>query len=161
MFFPEIDQFFPVYPLLYQIMMNETEIPHKAETLKLNDVPFTFDDIHRVVKSFYHKVPMDKHLKVPFSSVEDWPYHIDKLTHFWWTRFGGMAYMDVRYNPVQKHYDTGFNEEFLDIWLKLFKSVLTEELSSEQARIWGMIAQNMGEALNKNNELIKKYYAVK
>lgn len=129
--------------------------------LEVNSVKFTFDDIHQVVETFYRKVAVDKHLRGPFSVVDDWPHHIERLTHFWWIRFGGRAYMDVMYNPVQKHFETGFNEEFLDVWLTLFKSVLKEKLTPEQAELWSMFAEGMGQALNRNNELMKQHYGVK
>lgn len=139
-------------------MSDDEYLPNKDDYVEVNSIQFTFDDIRRVVDAFYKKVATDKHLKVPFNSVEDWPHHIERLTHFWWTRFGGRAYLEARYNPVQKHFETGFNEFFLDHWLDLFKGVLFEELESTKAQFWFLIAQNMGEALNRNNELMKQHH---
>lgn len=133
----------------------------KDSFVEVNSIKFTFEDIHNVVEAFYRKVAIDKHLRGPFSVVDDWPHHIERLTHFWWIRFGGRPYMDVMYNPVQKHFETGFSEEFLDVWLTLFKSVMKQKLTSEQAELWGMFADGMGQALNRNNQMMKQHYGAK
>lgn len=133
----------------------------KNDFVEVNSIKFTFEDIDQVIKKFYTKVAIDSHLKGPFSVVDDWPHHIDRLTHFWWIRFGGKPYMPVNYNPVQKHWETGFNEVFLDHWLTLFKSVLKEVLTPEQVQFWSTLADGMGNALNRNNELMKMQYGTK
>ena len=136
--------------------MNNTQLkPQGHDFVEVSSIKFTHDDIYQVVKTFYAKVAKDRYLQAPFKVVEDWPYHIDKLTHFWWIRFGGKPYMPMRYDPVQKHYETGFSEELLDIWLNLFKEVLNEVLEPSQVHLWSIIAQTMGDALNSNNELMK------
>ena len=129
--------------------------------VEINSIKFTLEDINLVVKKFYTKVEIDPYLRGPFNVVDDWPHHIDRLTHFWWVRMGGRAYMDAQYNPVQKHYETGFSEELLDHWLTLFKNVLKETLSPEQSQIWTNLAEGMGAALNRNNELMKLHYSHK
>lgn len=139
-------------------MENKTNFPDNNAIVVVHSVEFKFEDIHRTIESFYRQVAFDRHLRVPFAVVEDWPHHIERLTHFWWIRFGGKPYMDVQYNPIQKHYETGFNEDFLDIWLSLFKSTLNSTLNPGQSQIWMMFAESMGEALNRNNELMKRHY---
>ncbi len=126
----------------------------QKEPLVLRGIPFTWDDIHSVVDAFYHQVQLDHMLRIPFQSVDDWPHHIERLTHFWWIRFGGRPYMDVSYDPVGKHFETGFNEHFLERWLELFRSTLRKELKKEQADLWDEFAQNIGVALTRNNEMM-------
>lgn len=124
------------------------------EPLVLNGVSFTWEDIHKVVSSFYRQVQYDQLLSIPFQTVDDWPHHIERLTHFWWIRFGGRPYMHVNYDPIGKHFETGFNEHFLERWLELFQKTLQSELSKEQAELWHHFAQNIGVALTRNNELM-------
>lgn len=122
----------------------------------VNGVIFTHKDIETVVDTFYYKVQEDPILKVPFQSVHNWPEHIERLTHFWWTRFGGEPYMTAEYNPILKHYHAGFNDVLLERWLGLFHVVLKENLSEEQYRLWALISQRMGQGLARNNELYKE-----
>lgn len=133
--------------------------PDNHDSIKLNNVSFTFSDIHDVVESFYRKVPQDELLKIPFGNVKDWPHHIEHLTHFWWGRLGGDPYMDASYNPPRKHFEAGFNETLLKRWLELFNETLTEKLRPNQAELWSAIAARMGFALNMKNEMLKKHFA--
>jgi len=128
------------------------------QTVDVNGCVFTHQDILAVVDAFYRRVETDALLKVPFGSVEDWPEHIAKLTHFWWTRFGGKSYMDVEYSPPLKHYRAGFNREFLSRWLSLFHQTLQEKLTPDQAKMWKTIADRMGEGLSlKNDMMIERF----
>lgn len=133
--------------------------PKDDDFFEIRSIRFTFKDIHNVVDAFYKEVAVDPLLSVPFGSVKDWPHHIESLTHFWWTRFGGRAYMDVSYNPVGKHFEAGFNEEFLKRWLALFKATLDKTLSPAQSELWEAISISMGSALSKNNELMKQHHS--
>lgn len=133
-------------------MTSNFKTPEGQESLRLNAVDFTFLDIKNVVENFYTQVAVDPVLKVPFSTVDDWPHHIDRLTHFWWTRFGGDAYMDATYNPPEKHFLAGFNQVLLSHWLELFHRTLKSTLNPAQAQLWGSVADRMGVALNAKNE---------
>lgn len=126
----------------------------KHQSLIVRGVTYSWSDINKVVQSFYRQVQLDSMLKIPFQSVDDWPHHIERLTHFWWIRFGGQPYMDVRYDPVTKHFETGFNEHFLERWLELFKETLKSELTNEQADLWYDFAKNIGVALTRNDEFM-------
>lgn len=126
----------------------------KQDPLSFLGVVYTWEDIHKVVKTFYQKVEIDTLLKIPFLAVDDWPHHIERLTHFWWIRLGGRPYLDVRYDPVGRHFETGFNEHFLERWLELFHQVLKTHLTQEQADQWYALAQSMGTSLSRNNELM-------
>ncbi|MGZ3744716.1 MAG: group III truncated hemoglobin [Pseudobdellovibrionaceae bacterium] len=139
-------------------LKSEILFPKSKEYLELNSVKFTFQDINAVVEDFYGKVAADPLLKIPFQSVEDWPYHVQRLTHFWWGRFGGTPYMNTTYNPPEKHFFAGFNQDFLARWLLLFQETLKNILSSEQADLWSMIAISMGKALTIKNELYRQEY---
>ena len=134
--------------------MDDSELNN--QTVSLNGVVFTHADIFKVVDIFYHRIQQDPILKVPFQSVQDWPEHIKRLAHFWWARFGGRPYLDVQYNPVMKHFEAGFNEEFLQRWLSLFHETIKENLQDDQYRIWAMISEKMGASLSFRNDLLKK-----
>lgn len=124
----------------------------------INGVGINHEKIFNVVNSFYQKVEKDNLLKIPFQSVHDWPEHIERLTHFWWLRFGGKPYMFSHYNPVTKHYFAGFNKTLLEHWLHLFHKTLDEELTPEQAASWKEVSQQMGKALNFRNDIYKKQH---
>lgn len=130
--------------------------PEKSDSIEINGVRFTFNDIHEVVSRFYTKVEHDEVLKVPFATVHDWPVHIDRLTHFWWTRLSGSRYLDVTYNPVEKHFEAGFNDEFLQRWLNLFGETMRSALNEDQATLWLAIAMRMGQALGFKNEMYRQ-----
>lgn len=138
--------------------MDKNQEFSEMSTVEVNGIVFSHEDISRVVDAFYRKVEQDSLLKVPFRSVQDWPEHIRRLTHFWWIRFGGKPYMVSQYNPVAKHYFAGFNQEFLDHWLGLFHQTLNEKLDSHQALLWKTISEQMGQSLSIRNEHLKKEY---
>lgn len=127
----------------------------KAEVVEVNGISFTHHDVHVVVEDFYRKVAIDDELSVPFRSVHDWPEHVERLTHFWWIRFGGKPYMMTHYNPVLKHFYAGFNEELLKRWIFLFKQTLQNKLTPEQTQIWGTLVDKMGASLLIRNDLLK------
>lgn len=128
--------------------------PADTDTVDLDGVPFAHRDIFNVVDDFYTRVQNDPILKVPFGSVTDWPEHIEKLTHFWWVRFGGEAYFSIRYNPIGKHFIAGFNRDFLKRWLSLFHETLKIHLNEQQSLAWKDISERMGQSLAQRNDLL-------
>lgn len=127
--------------------------PKGSDEVIVNGVAFKHEDMFKVIDQFYTLIQSDSLLKVPFASVHDWPDHIVRLTHFWWIRFGGKPYLPfVSYNPVEKHFFAGFNQEFLQRWLMLFHNTLEKNLSPQQAELWTLISQRMGSALSLKNE---------
>lgn len=141
--------------------MSFDEKKRPQEPLTLNGVLFFHDDIFRVVDAFYSRVQKDPILQIPFKSVVDWPEHVDNLTHFWWSRFGGPPYRFNHYNPVGKHFFAGFNRELLSRWLLLFRETLDQHLTPEQASLWGLVSERMGESLFIKNEFFKRDYEAK
>lgn len=139
--------------------MSDKKHPQPTDSLNVNGVTFAHADIFSVVDDFYTRIQKDPLLKVPFSSVHDWPEHIEKLTHFWWLRFGGRAYLFSEYNPVLKHFFAGFNDELLKRWLELFHETLKEHLNEDQCALWKNISERMGHALSQRNESLKAHYA--
>ncbi len=133
-------------------MNSSNKFPNNNDVIKIKEYEFPFAQVSAVVFQFYQMVTIDELLKQPFSSVEDWPHHIENLTHFWWCRLGGYPYMQTTYNPVEKHFQAGFNQVFLKRWLELFREVLQNNLSLEQAEIWASLAERMGTALSVNHE---------
>lgn len=127
-----------------------------TESLTINGVSFTYAEIHRVVDIFYARVQEDPVLQLPFRSVQDWPEHVRKLTHFWWLRLGGAPYAHYRYNPVAKHFHAGFSRALLSRWLTLFHDVLREHLREDQYEFWALLSQQMGQGLSLKNDLYEK-----
>lgn len=139
-------------------MNSNTSAPNPNEKIQLGKVNFSHQDIFNVVDKFYTKIQLDPILKIPFSSVHDWPEHIQRLTHFWWIRFGGKPYMFSQYNPVAKHFFAGFNEDLLQRWLRIFHETLNSELQADQAQLWKTISESMGQALLQKNEIFREEY---
>lgn len=138
--------------------MDSKAVPNEQEQISVNGVTFTHGDIFRVVDDFYTRIQQDSLLSVPFRSVHDWPDHIQRLTHFWWIRFGGKPYLFSEYNPVAKHFFAGFNSEFLAQWLMLFHATLQTHLRQDQVDLWTLISQKMGQALSMKNEHFRAAY---
>jgi hemoglobin len=132
--------------------------PNPDEQITLNRIPFSHADIRRVVDGFYRRVELDPVLAVPFRSVENWPAHIQHMTHFWWIRFGGRAYLETSYNPVEKHSTAGFNLAFLSRWLTIFQDTLESTLNPEQAHLWGIVAERIGQSLSMKNDYYRREY---
>lgn len=139
-------------------MKKNSKFVHHSEYVQLNNVLFTHTDIFNVIDSFYQKVERDPILSVPFQSVADWPEHIERMTQFWWIRFGGKPYMFSYYNPVPKHFFAGFNPHFLSHWLHLFHQTLDERLDLKKAQVWKIISIQMGKGLLVRNEHFRKEY---
>ncbi len=133
-------------------MNSSGNTPQDTESLQVHTVQFEFQEIRNVVDKFYTKIQMDPDLKVPFESVNDWPHHIERLTHFWWTRFGGMPYLAASYDPVEKHFLAGFNDILLKKWLKLFRETLENVLGPDQSRFWAEMTERMGRSLSQRND---------
>jgi len=131
-----------------------------SDEIRINGVRFTLGDLFNVVDDFYARVQVDPILKVPFHSVHDWPDHIQRITHFWWIRFGGKPYLFAEYNPVLKHFFAGFNTVFLTQWLKLFHETLREHLNEEQSNLWKVISERMGHSLSIKNDYFKEHYEI-
>lgn len=129
-----------------------------AEKVELGGVTFTHTEIATVVEDFYNRVQADPLLQAPFRSVEDWPLHIRRLTHFWWIRFGGRPYLFYQYDPVTKHFFAGFNGELLERWLDLFNQTLKDHLSETQSELWRTVTVRMGHSLTMKNEMYRQAY---
>lgn len=138
--------------------MNTPTPPKLTDEILVHHIPFTHKDIFTVVNDFYHRVQTDPLLQVPFKSVHNWPEHIQRITHFWWIRFGGTPYMSAEYNPVLKHFFAGFNAEFLERWLQLFHATLHTHLNDQQRELWALISVRMGHSLSIKNEYFREHY---
>lgn len=135
------------------VIMSNSDFDNK--TVLVNGITFSHRDINKVVDSFYLKIQHDEILKIPFQSVHDWPEHIERLTHFWWIKFGGKPYMFNEYNPVLKHFFAGFNEALLTRWLSIFQATLAEHLTHAQCVLWTNISDQMGRGLLMKNEIFR------
>ncbi|MCO5142393.1 MAG: group III truncated hemoglobin [Oligoflexia bacterium] len=136
--------------------MSDTLLPSEDEYILLNSIAFTHGEIYRVVDDFYSRIQNDTVLSLPFQSVTNWPEHIKRLTHFWWIRFGGRAYLSEEYNPVLKHFHAGFNKALLSRWLSIFHETLATHLPQEKVDLWTLISQRMGDGLIFKDELYRR-----
>lgn len=109
--------------------------------------------IRAVVEAFYAEVRRHPRLALPFGRVDDWPRHLDQLTHFWWTTLGGERYLDYRYHVAARHAGTGFTPALLQDWLALFEHTLRANLPAELAEPWLERARRIGESLRLMHEL--------
>lgn len=132
--------------------------PMDTDLVMINGIHFSYRDIHSVIDEFYYRVQLDSVLSVPFRSVNDWPVHIQRLTHFWWIRFGGAPYLSVQYDPVTKHFLGGFNLALLSRWLTIFHEVLKKNLDAEQSEIWELVSTRIGQGLSVKNEMYQEEY---
>lgn len=133
--------------------------PVDEESVVLHGVNYTHGEICRVIEVFYGRVQKDRLLHVPFQSVQEWPHHIQRIVHFWWVRMGGKPYLNGLYNPGLKHFEAGFNREFLARWLEVFHESLRVHLNPKQVELWQSIAERMGEALSLKNDLMLRMAA--
>lgn len=129
--------------------------PKKDSFVTVSGVRYYHSEVFLVVDTFYKSVSTHPSLKVPFKSVYDWPEHIERMTQFWWIRFGGRPYMFSQYNPVLKHYYAGFNKKYLSEWLELFHQTLDIKLTTKQASMWKNLSKQMGIGLLARNEMIR------
>lgn len=113
--------------------------------------------IDRVVDDFYSLVQTHPTLAKPFSSVDDWPNHKDRIAHFWWVALGGKPQKSYRYDPVGKHFSAGFNAELLEDWKQLFRTVISSHIKADLAEKWFSRVQMIGEnLLTQNDRLMGK-----
>lgn len=136
--------------------MSSKNTPTPETEIQINGIIFTHQNLFVVVNDFYTRIQSDTILQVPFKSVHDWPEHIARLTHFWWTRFGGQAYMLAEYNPPLKHFYAGFNTELLERWLRIFHETLQTHLNPDQVSLWKLISERMGDSLSMKNEYLRQ-----
>lgn len=138
--------------------MNQNHPERIEKVVCIDGVTFSHKDLLVVIDDFYSRIQLDPILSIPFRSVGDWPEHIERLTHFWWVRFGGKPYQFGHYSPVTKHFFAGFNRALLARWLHIFDQTLQTHLTKEQSNLWKKVADQMGEALAIKNEIFGKSY---
>ncbi|QNM97432.1 group III truncated hemoglobin [Chitinimonas koreensis] len=109
--------------------------------------------VGQVVDEFYRQVRRHPTLAGPFARVDDWPAHLERLTHFWWVTLGGERYLDYRYAVPARHAEAGFTPALLHDWLALFRQVVRAQLAPEQAGAWITRAERIGESLRLMHEL--------
>ncbi|AGH95361.1 group III truncated hemoglobin [Pseudobdellovibrio exovorus] len=142
-------------------MNKKSPLEPELNTVAVNGVTFRHQDIYNVIDDFYNRIQQDSILSVSFRSVHDWPEHIERLTHFWWIRFGGHPYLSTEYNPVTKHFFAGFNHNLLERWLGLFHQTLDDRLTLQQSHLWKLISERIGNSLSIKNEMYLRQYSKK
>jgi hemoglobin len=104
-----------------------------------------------VVDQFYDAVKTHPTLSAPFSSVKNWHHHKDRITEFWWTALGGKPVASHSYDPVGKHFASGFNAD----WKALFLEILNQNLPENLAQNWYQRVEMIGSNLVRQNERLK------
>lgn len=135
--------------------MNEQKKPLSTDTVTLNKVTFSHQDIFNVGDHFYGQLMQQNSSSEVSISAHDKTEHVDRLTQFWWVRFGGKPYLFSDYNPVAKHFFAGFNQQVLTNWLEIFHHALKDHLTDSQAHVWSNIAIKMGQMLMAKNEFFR------
>lgn len=105
------------------------------------------ETVCRVVDDFYGRVQHHPTLAEPFERVQDWPEHIARLSHFWWTTLGGERYRNDQYHVLAKHGPIGITDALVDDWLALFRTTLEDHLTQEQADFWYEYAEQLGQSI--------------
>jgi hemoglobin len=105
------------------------------------------ETIYRVVDRFYSQIQTHPTLAGPFSHVEDWPHHKERLTYFWWVVLGGARTRQEQYDPVTKHFNAGFSPELLADWLVLFGTTVEQQVPAPLAAAWLEVAGKIGDGL--------------
>ena len=76
--------------------------------------------VEAVVNDFYNRIQSHPTLSIPFSVVDHWDEHKQKISEFWWVALGGKPSTSYTYDPVGKHFEAGFTEDLLKAWKALF-----------------------------------------
>ena len=114
-------------------------------------IPPRFDvtaaQIDHVVSAFYDQVRRDPTLAPIFAAhVNDWSHHEAKIAGFW--RNAILHERSYNGNPMQKHMAAGnIAPAHFALWLKIFDTVLNDELSELQAKSWSSLAHRIGQGL--------------
>ena len=113
--------------------------------------------IDKVVDDFYNRIQKHPTLSKPFSIVNHWKEHKDKIAEFWWVVLGGIPSNSYKYDPVNKHFAAGFTQELLEDWKALFFEVLSAHLPIDLAQAWQSRVELIGgNLLMQNDRLIQK-----
>ncbi|WP_162246365.1 DUF1971 domain-containing protein [Rhizobium sp. Root1204] len=91
------------------------------------------DKIKEILVAFYARVRADPSLSVPFSVVEDWDEHMERLSDFW----SSLMLTTGRYkgNPLSMHaiHSDLIRPEMFQRWLELWKLTTNELLEPQTA----------------------------
>jgi hemoglobin len=110
------------------------------------------DAIKTVVDQFYDAIQTHPTLQIPFNKVQDWPHHKERIAEFWWAALGGRPAMSYSYDPVGKHFASGFNASLLHDWQTLFLEILNKNISQELAAAWYQRVEMIGANLVRQND---------
>jgi len=108
----------------------------------------TFDDIKRMVDTFYSAIREDEMLGEIFNEkIQDrWPEHLDKMYRFWQTvLFGEHTYFG---SPFLPHAKLPVDAEHFDTWLSIFNRTVDDLFEGEKANRAKWQGQRMAEMFN-------------
>ena len=108
----------------------------------------TPEEINRVVAEFYREVRLHPMLGPVFAQhVRDWAAHEEKVASFW--RNAILLERGYEGNPMAVHKAAGNVRPGMFLpWLDLFDTVLTRNLTAEQAASWSALARRIGKGLS-------------
>lgn len=118
-----------------------------TERLRDTNQAIGLNTIAAVVDDFYDRIQRHPTLAEPFTRVDDWPEHKERLTHFWWVSLGGNRYRDYQYRVGPIHMSVGVTDALVDDWLALLRATLDDHLEPELADAWYSRAQHMGRSI--------------
>ena len=108
------------------------------------------EQIDHVTALFYDRIRGDDTLGPVFAATvtdDAWPAHVARVASFWRsTLLGENSYQG---NPLKAHNQASTMQlAHFEPWLALLDTVLSEELSPDQARAWSMVAHRLGKRLS-------------
>lgn len=102
-----------------------------------------FEQIKKLVDSFYEKVREDDLLKDIFNGVigNRWPIHLEKMYRFWQTvLLNEHTYQGAPFFP---HIKLAIHQEHFERWVKLFRETVDEHFAGENAAFAKAQAERM------------------
>lgn len=109
--------------------------------------------IREVVVEFYRRAQRDDQLGPVFEAyIEDWDYHLGRMTDFW----SAALLRTGRYSgrPVEQHRSiAGLSYEHFGRWIELFEATVGDLCPPQQARAFIVRALRMREGMTKSLRL--------
>ncbi|MDC3337622.1 group III truncated hemoglobin [Flavobacteriales bacterium] len=92
-----------------------------------------FDDIKRLVDTFYQRIQKDQLIGPIFNTViqDRWPEHLEKMYRFWQS----ILLNEPRYSgkPFPPHQKLDINQKHFDHWVDLFEKTVFQLFEGENA----------------------------
>ncbi len=96
----------------------------------------SYEDIQRVVETFYAKAMTHPQIGHFFAHIENVAEHEKRIVDFWWISMGGKLQQPPAIDMIGKHLPLGVSAADLDIWLSLFSETLQQQLPENLSSQW-------------------------